>query len=101
MFTDNDNIKSYNDIYTKFKNEFKLEFILKQKKISDIKYLIRGKYNKLDFYDLCKFKKLESDKDIEKNSYDVKYKIIIANKEIERNEKIFHYHYKNETFARR
>lgn len=37
MFTDNDNIKTYNDIYTKFKNEFKLEFILTQKKISDIK----------------------------------------------------------------
>ena len=43
MFTDNDNIKSYNYKYTKFKNEFKLEFILTQKEITDIKYLIGGK----------------------------------------------------------
>ena len=79
MFSDNDNIQTYNDIYTKFKKEFKEEFILTQKEITDIKYLIRGKYNKLDFYELCKAIKLENDKDIEINSYDVKYKIMIAN----------------------
>ena len=88
MFTDNNNIKTYNDIYTQFKKEFNLEFNLTQKEISDIKYNIHSKYNKLDFYELCKSIKTERDTDIEINSYDVKYKIIISNKEIERKEKI-------------
>ena len=68
MFTDNDNIKSYNDMHTKFKNVFNFQFILTQKEITDIKFLIHLKYNKLDFYDLCKSIKLKNDKDIEINS---------------------------------
>lgn len=47
---DNFNINSYNEIHSKFKNEFNLEFKLTQKSINDIKYLIKSKYSKLDFY---------------------------------------------------
>jgi len=66
MFTDNNNIKIYNDIYTQFKKEFNLEFNLTQKKINDIKY----KVNKFEFYDLCQSIKTERDTDIDINSYD-------------------------------
>ena len=38
MFMKNE-IKNYNDIYTKFKNQFKIEFILTQKELTDIKYM--------------------------------------------------------------
>lgn len=53
MFMKNE-IKNYNDIYTKFKNQFKIEFILIQKEITDIKYMSLSKTNNLDFYELCK-----------------------------------------------
>ena len=49
IMNDNINIKSYNEICTKFKNEFNLEFKLTQKEINDIKYFNNSKYSKLDF----------------------------------------------------
>ena len=66
MFMKNE-IKNYNDICTKFKNQFKIEFILTQKEITDIKYMSLSKTNNLDFYELCKSIRLEKEQSLEIN----------------------------------
>ena len=66
MFMKNE-IKNYNGIYTKFKNQFKIEFILTQKEITDIKYMSLSKTNNLDFYELCKSIRLEKEQSLEIN----------------------------------
>ena len=72
----------------KFKQLFKKDFILTQKEVNDIKYNTIGKYNKLDFIELCNKIELEEDKKLEINTTDIKYNININNKLIERKEKI-------------
>ena len=79
---------TYTDILLKFNNKFKCDFKLSQKDINDIKYLCLGINNKLDFYNLCKKIKIADNKKLEINCTDIKYKIEINKKVVERMEKI-------------
>ena len=87
LFKENES-SNYNDIITKFKNKFNKDFLLTQKEVNDIKYNTIGKNNKLEFFELCKKLELEGEKKLEINKTDIKYNIIINNKNIERKEKI-------------
>ena len=87
LFKENE-ANNFNDILMKFKQLFKKDFILTQKEVNDIKYNTIGKYNKLDFIELCNKIELEEDKKLEINTTDIKYNININNKLIERKEKI-------------
>ena len=87
LFKENE-ANNFNDILMKFKQLFKKDFILTQKEVNDIKYNTIGKYNKLDFIELCNKIELEENKKLEINTTDIKYNININNKLIERKEKI-------------
>ena len=84
----NNEIKNYNDVLYRFKNNFACEFKLSQKEIIDIKYLAVGKNNRLDFYSLCIKIQMEEEQKFQVSVSDIVYKISINNKEVERNEKI-------------
>ena len=83
LFKQNE-INNFNDAVIKFKQLSKKEFILTQKEVNDIKYNTIGKYNKLDFIELCHKIDLDEDKKLEINNIDIKYNISINNKNIEK-----------------